>query len=71
MIININDDYDGYDHDDDDGNGNDDGDDDDDDDDDDKRGSPFRPSNRAPRSGSQREELVWRKILSIFLDLIF
>ena len=65
MIININDDYDGYDHDDDDGNGNDDG------DDDDKRGSPFRPSNRAPRSGSQREELVWTKILSIFLDLIF
>ena len=42
-----------------------------DDDDDDKRGSPFRPSNRAPRSGSQREELVWTKILSIFLDLIF
>ena len=63
MIININDDYDGYDHDDDDGNG--------DDGDDDKRGSPFRPSNRAPRSGSQREELVWTKILSIFLDLIF
>ena len=69
MIININDDYDDYDHADDDGNGNDDG--DGDDDDDDKRGSPFRPSNRAPRSGSQREELVWRKILSIFLDLIF